>query len=417
MKLQSIILGGVLALGLGTISASADDVQYSGPKGVTLYSFPGYSGRQVLLTRDTPKLKKLGFANNAMSMKVSGGRWEVCSGNQYNGACEVFGPGQYTFGIFNWGNKIKSVRRLRPGTPTITLFARENMKGKKHTYAASMPRIKDYATNDFANSITVKGGEWVLCENSDGKGKCEAVNRDIPNLQAIGLASAISSLYRAGEWNNGSDLDGGGYGGGGYGNGYDNGRYGGGRYDNRPPQITLFEGYNFSGPRITIDRETTSLMNVGFSNRAGSVRINSGTWELCDGSGFSKTCRIVERDQNNLGNIGLDNLVTSLRPVRDGYRDGGRTGGSPGGNTRGFEGQRTVFFGEPTLRGEPVATCVYSNSQCGKAAADAFCRESRLGRSVYFDQARSYRTPYMIGERRITRRAGQQRLIDVLCQR
>lgn len=434
MKLIPILTGGALALSLSAISTSADEVEHAGgPTGapaVTLYSFPNYSGRNVLLNRDTPKLKKLGFAANAMSMKVSGGKWEVCDGNRYNGTCEVFGPGKYTFGIFNWGNKIKSVRRLRTGTNTITLYGRENMKGEHHTYAASVARIKDFAVNDFAQSAKVNGGSWVLCKDSNGKGTCEAINHDVPALRTIGLAGAVSSVYRDSDWNNGREDSG--YGnsyGAGYGGGYGAGsgsgsRYGsdgyrnggGRRYDNRPPQITLFEGYNFSGPQISIDRETSSLLGSGFSNRASSVRINAGSWELCDGSGFTKTCRVVERDENNLGTIGLDSVITSVRPIASGGYGGG-SGGQRGDNARGFEGQRTVFFAEPSARGEPVGNCLYNNSQCGNVAANVFCRDAGLGRAVYYDQASSYRAPYLLGARRTSNQPGQQRLIDVLCRR
>jgi Beta/Gamma crystallin len=437
MKFISILLGGALALSMGAISASADQVEHAGgptgAPGVTLYSFPNYSGRQVLLVRDAPKLKKLGFAANAMSMKVTGGQWEVCDGNQYNGTCEVFGPGKYTFGIFNWGNKIKSVRRLRSGTNTITLYGRENMKGQPHTYAASMPRIKDFAVNDFAQSAKVNGGNWVLCKDSNGKGACETINHDVPALRTIGLGGAVSSVYRSSDWNNGSDSSGyddsygGGYGGGygsGSGSGYGSNDYrnGGGyrngdgrRYDNLPPQIKLFESYNFSGPSITIDTETSSLLGSGFSNRASSVRVLAGVWELCDGSGFTKTCRTINRDENNLATIGLDSVITSVRPIAG--RDGGGNGGRRGDNARGFEGQRTVFFAEPSARGEPVANCLYRNSQCGNIAANAFCRDAGLNGAVYFDQARSYRAPYLLGARRTANQSGQQRLVDVLCRR
>ncbi len=436
MKFKSLFLSCTMIFGFSSVSSGADDAIRVGTPSVTLYSFSNQSGRSLVLNRDTPKLKKMNFSGNAMSMTVSGGQWEVCDTNQYNGQCEVFGPGQYNFGIFNWGNKIKSVRRVRSNTPTITLYARENMKGENHTYARSVPRIKDIATNDFAHSVKINGGEWVLCADSGGKGKCETVRRDMPNLRSIGLAGSISSLYRARKWNNGLDgsddhagggsYAGGGYAGGGSGYGADDGRYNGGRngsddrrygddrrYNNREPQIVLFEGYNFNGPRITVDTETSSLLNSGFSNRASSVRILSGTWELCDGTGFTKTCREVSRDERDLSRIGLDSVITSVRPLMIGRPVDDRNGP----NTRGFEGQRTVFFGEPTVSGTPVASCLYRNSQCGREAANAYCRSVGLGNAVYFDQARSYRAPYILGERRVATRSSQQRLIDVLCRR
>ena len=222
MKHKILFALAITALVAGAASARADAVQYSGTPGVTLYSLPGFAGRQVLLRADTPKLKKLGFAARAMSMKVAGGRWKVCDGNRYSGTCEVFGPGNYTFAVFHWAGKIKSVRRFRPGTPVITLFARPGMNGEHHSWAGSVPRLKDFATNDFAQSAKVTGGAWVLCEDSQGKGRCETVRGDIPDLNAIGLAGAVSSLYRASEWPADRFDDGSG---GGSGYGYDDSGY------------------------------------------------------------------------------------------------------------------------------------------------------------------------------------------------
>ena len=406
MKHTALLFLTLLALTASAAASRADEVQYSGPPGVTLYSMPHYAGRRVVLRTDTPKLKKFGFAAVAMSMKVSGGRWEVCDGNRYSGTCEVFGPGDYSFGIFNWGNKIRSVRKLRPGTPVITLFARPGMRGEHHSWAGSVPRIKDFATNDFAQSVKVEGGAWVLCENSQGKGRCEMVRSDIPNLASIGLAGAVSSLYRASDWRRDD------YAGGpddpGYGPGYG---YGGQDYDAGYARITLFEGYDFTGPRITFDREEADLRRIGFSNRASSARIEGGAWELCDGAGFTKSCRVLRRDVRNLGVIGLDSLVTSLRPVDDGLP------GRRAGNGRGVEGERTVFFAEPLWRGQPVASALYRHGGDAQAAANAFCRTKGLRQAVYFDEARSYAAPVFLGSRQRARQGGQLRLVDVLCLR
>lgn len=418
MKHTILKIGSCLGILLGASHALADEVKSvtaPGAVGVTLYSMPNHSGRNLRITRDTPKLKKLGFANMAMSIRIGHGQWEVCDDNQYKGNCEVFGPGDYRFSGFGWAKKIKSVRHIKPGTPLITLYSGENMKGKSHTYANNMPHIKDFATNDFAHSLKVTRGAWVLCEDSKGKGKCETVRRNIPNLAKIGLAGAISSVYRAQDWHNDDpyivdgvdDRDGR------YNNGYDNRR--------RRAQIVLFDGLNYSGARITIDTMEADLRNSGFSNRALSVHVLGGVWELCDGANYTKTCKIIDRDEPDLGNIYLSYQVTSLRPVSNGAGQAGRPGGygDRGGrkDTHGIEGIRTIFFPEPSYRGENVANCLYTNSRCGTEAADAFCHEKGLARSVYFDVANSYRPPFLLGEKRRARQSNQQKLIDVVCRR
>ncbi len=429
MKLQLACFGAIAALSLSAMAppAAADDTA----AGLSLYAFPNQAGPTITLIRDTPKLKKLGFSSRAMSMKVNAGRWEVCTGKSYHGACEVFGPGVYNFSIFNWGNKIKSVRRIRPGTPTITLFAQTGMKGQKHTYAKSVGRLKDITQNSIANSVKVRGGAWVLCENSKGKGNCETVDRDVTNIRRIGLSGAVLSLYTGDDWarNQYSDNGGAAYGGGlaggnggyngpanGYNNGYNNGR--GNGYNNgygTYPMITLYDNYRYGGANITLDRENPDLRRENFSNRAMSLRINSGTWEICDGAGYTKTCRRVNRDVPDLSKLGLQYAITSVRPVMDdGY--GGGYDNSPR-MPRYLEGQRTTFFPSPERRGQPIATCLYPNNQCGRPAAQAFCRSAGYRTVVYFDDSVSRGPVFYMGNQRSSAYAKQRQLVDVLCAR
>jgi hypothetical protein len=49
-------------------------------------------------------------------------------------------------------------------------------------------------------------------------------------------------------------------------------------------------------------------------NRAQSVQV-IGTWELCDGPDFTGRCVTLSQNVPNLGAYGLNNRVTSARPV------------------------------------------------------------------------------------------------------
>ena len=191
----------LLALSPMAAMAHADEVQYSGAPMVTLYGLPNFAGRKVVLRADNRKLKNLDFAAKAMSMKVSGGRWEVCDRKHYKGACEVFGPGDYNLGRPGWSQKIKSVRRFDNDRPEIVLFSLPNMGGEHHSWTRNFSRAKDFLSRASVRSVKVKGGAWTLCDRSKGKGHCETIDEDVRDLAVFQLGGRLFSVFRAKDWN------------------------------------------------------------------------------------------------------------------------------------------------------------------------------------------------------------------------
>lgn len=55
---------------------------------MTLFELPGYLGRSVTITADTPDLAKEGFAKRAQSARVTGS-WQVCPAVTFAGACQT----------------------------------------------------------------------------------------------------------------------------------------------------------------------------------------------------------------------------------------------------------------------------------------------------------------------------------------
>ncbi len=119
-------------------------------------------------------------------------------------------------------------------------------------------------------------------------------------------------------------------------------------------EITIFQNQNFTGPNFSATSSVTNLANVGFNDRAASVTIRAGTWQLCSDDFFRGQCVTLQPgNYNNLGAMGLNNAVSSLREV--GW-SGGSGGGVGGGNSGGpaitlFESQgmtgRSVTLGGP----------------------------------------------------------------------
>lgn len=94
-------------------------------------------------------------------------------------------------------------------------------------------------------------------------------------------------------------------------------------------EIILYDQANFQGQSVTINRATSDLSPMRFNDRASSLRVVSGQWELCVDSNYSGGCFTYTGNEANLGRY--DNLYTALRPVapvtnsRPGNRGGGNS--------------------------------------------------------------------------------------------
>ncbi len=86
--------------------------------------------------------------------------------------------------------------------------------------------------------------------------------------------------------------------------------------------IVLYQGENFSGPRFSANDSVDDLARVGFNDRASSVTIRSGAWQLCSDSHYRGQCATLRAgDYPSLGAMGLGNAVSSIREI--GWQGGG----------------------------------------------------------------------------------------------
>ena len=56
-------------------------------------------------------------------------------------------------------------------------------------------------------------------------------------------------------------------------------------------EITLFTDSNFRGARVTVDREAYNLADIGFNDRASSLVVRSGVWQICEDRNFGGYCQ------------------------------------------------------------------------------------------------------------------------------
>lgn len=81
-------------------------------------------------------------------------------------------------------------------------------------------------------------------------------------------------------------------------------------------QITFYEGEGFRGRSFTTDTRIWNMDRNGFNDRASSVVVDRGRWEVCEDARFEGRCVILRRGSyDSLRGMGLDNRISSVRPV------------------------------------------------------------------------------------------------------
>lgn len=117
-------------------------------------------------------------------------------------------------------------------------------------------------------------------------------------------------------------------------------------------EITLFQYENFGGPTFSATTSISNLGNSGFNDRASSVRIRGGTWQLCSDAYYRGQCVTLQPgDYGTLRALGLANAVSSLREI--GWNSGGGASSPSGGGSPG--GGAITLYQSPGLAGPSVS--------------------------------------------------------------
>jgi uncharacterized protein YcfJ len=127
-------------------------------------------------------------------------------------------------------------------------------------------------------------------------------------------------------------------------------------------QVTLYEHDGFGGRSVRVNNEVQNLSRIGFNDRASSMVIERGRWEVCNDARFGGRCVVLGRGEyDSLAAIGLDDRVSSARQLnRKAYNYNARgvyVAGSPDyrrrSNERTYEAQVTsvrAVVGPPEQR-------------------------------------------------------------------
>ena len=282
---------------------------------VTFYEREGFQGDSFTTRRQIGDFERFGFNDRASSVVVAGEsweRWEVCENPRFSGRCVVLRPGQYpSLQAMGLNNRISSVQALAredapppvviappvvpgPLPPRVVFYEREDFGGHSVTTQSDVADFNLIGFNDRASSIEVFGGPVEVCQDGGFGGPCAVLRQgQYPSLRAMGLDNRISSV-RAVERETGPVAG--------------------------PAKVVFYERENFSGRSVTTQGEVADFNLIGFNDRASSIEVFGGWFEVCQDGGFGPPCAVLRPGRYpSLVAMGLDNRISAVRPVnRDG---------------------------------------------------------------------------------------------------
>lgn len=171
-------------------------------------------------------------------------------------------------------------------------------------------------------------------------------------------------------------------------------------------EATIYRDRNFNGPAVAVAQPQP---NLALRFRVQSIRVASGTWELCPQPNFRGNCLSVSQSSNNLArDYGWGGTLQSMRPMQDdGW--GGGSGGNGGGTSETLRGMASQYWPAPRVnsngtRGQRVQACPRGSgtASCAQENANQFCARQGWTRSAY---------------QRMETERGRIYLADVLCVR
>lgn len=141
-------------------------------------------------------------------------------------------------------------------------------------------------------------------------------------------------------------------------------------------EAIIYRDSMYRGPAVNVRQPNP---NLGLAWPVTSIRVKSGSWQVCSRPNYTGTCITISSDQPGFaGRLGPRSALQSMRPIAGGGGGGGGDWGGDWGGDRGrsLKGMAAEFFPTPMARGARVLACAHGAAAAGCAAttADQFCR-------------------------------------------
>ena len=186
----------------------------------------------------------------------------------------------------------------------VTVYEQEGFAGRSVTTDRQVANLQRSGLNDLASSAVVVGGRYEVCDDVRFRGRCVVLRPGrYPSLAAMGLNDRVSSVRTVAS----------------------NARIADDRYAPAPAagQVTFYEGEGFAGRSFTTEEQVANLQRSGFNDRASSVVVLGGRYEVCDDVQFRGRCVVLRPGRYaSLAAMGLNDRISSVRAVASNARIG-----------------------------------------------------------------------------------------------
>jgi hypothetical protein len=255
-----------------------------GRDSIVLYNQANFRGNPTTYNTADPSIN-----DNARSVTVGRGTWEICDGRNFSGRCVTVTQDVNDLSTYNIGRIIRSIRPAgivppRPGGGAdLVLFDQANYRGVPTSYNGVQTNIADNA-----RSITVSRGTWQICDGVNFTGRCVTVTQDIPDLRTYSLGRTVRSIRPMGIVLPNFPGPG-----------------------NRDWFLVLYDQPDFRGAQTTFRGADASV-----NKRTRSATVSGGVWEVCDGPNFTGRCQTLTVNVPNFRIYSIGDQIRSVRPQR-----------------------------------------------------------------------------------------------------
>lgn len=243
--------------------------------------------------------------------------------------------------------KIKSSGRARLGLITLTslaalssvaaqageisLFESAGFGGRQVTFRGPASSVNNVGFNDRTSSMVVRSGRWEVCSDDNFKGDCAVFepgqyasidgrfSKRVSSLREIGVVAGVAAPVA------------------GFGS------------------VDLYGQPRFHGRTARVDRDASNFNTFNFNDRASSLVVQGGSWEVCTDADYRGTCRTFAPGRYPSLGYGMTKAISSARPVINQEDSRAQHGGGWNRDHREEASNPIVLFGEDGIRGRSVA--------------------------------------------------------------
>ena len=120
-------------------------------------------------------------------------------------------------------------------------------------------------------------------------------------------------------------------------------------------EMTLFQDSDFRGRAVTLRSDVGDLSRMGFNDKASSIIVRSGSWEVCKDANYRGSCRVLR--QGYYSSLpGMNDAISSVREVNRPGHGGHRPPPPPPPRPQPPDDMRgaVLLFPDVGMRGRPV---------------------------------------------------------------